>query len=541
MATVADERFSRLKVLLIDDMATMRTTLRQQLQQIDVNTVDQASSANEALRFLKKGRYDLILCDYYLGNNTDGQQFLELIKEAGLLPPATIFFMVTAESSYNFVSTAGECLPDDYLIKPFTATNLRARLERLFDRKGEMTAVNARLAARDLPGVISECDKLIEQRSKVSVDALRAKGQALLDLGRYDDAKRIYLQVLEIRSGLPWAQLGVARALKGVGNLSEAKEHANLLIAETPQFVAAYDLLVSILEEQGNDAEALQTIKKSEEVVPSVRRARMVGEACYRSGDLAAAESAFSKVVERTKFSLTSSDGDHSALAQVFVDRNEPAKALKVLNDAKGAFANNRNFEATAAAIEVQAHVRGGDTKAAEAALEKAREPAKHAPSEKMSLALSKACFMTGHAEEAEAVLSQAVRADHEDKRLLALARKVLVDTGNESLAAEIVDRQADAVMAMTKDAMALARKAQFAEAIALIEPALLLTPNNTGVLLAAAQVHLLFLAQEGLNAEYAARTREYLGKLEQLAPGNERVAKMQGFFRDTLAKSRKA
>ena len=191
MATVADERFSRLKVLLIDDMATMRTTLRQQLQQIDVNTVDQASSANEALRFLKKGRYDLILCDYYLGNNTDGQQFLELIKEAGLLPPATIFFMVTAESSYNFVSTAGECLPDDYLIKPFTATNLRARLERLFDRKGEMTAVNARLAARDLPGVISECDKLIEQRSKVSVDALRAKGQALLDLGRYDDAKRI--------------------------------------------------------------------------------------------------------------------------------------------------------------------------------------------------------------------------------------------------------------------------------------------------------------------------------------------------------------
>jgi Flp pilus assembly protein TadD len=157
-----------------------------------------------------------------------------------------------------------------------------------------------------------------------------------------------------------------------------------------------------------------------------------------------------------------------------------------------------------------------------------------------MSLALSKACFMTGHAEEAEAVLSQAVRADHEDKRLLALARKVLVDTGNESLAAEIVDRQADAVMAMTKDAMALARKAQFAEAIALIEPALLLTPNNTGVLLAAAQVHLLWLAQEGLNTEYVSRVREYLGKLDKLIPGNERVAKMQGFFRDTLARARK-
>src|SRR4051812_17943404 len=192
MATIADERFSRLKVLLIDDMATMRTTLRQQLQQIDVNTVDQASSANEALRLLKKGRYDLILCDYYLGKNTDGQQFLELIKETGLLPAATIFFMVTAESSYSFVSSAGECLPDDYLIKPFTATNLRARLERLFERKSQLAAVNARLAARDLPGVITECDKLIDERSKYSVEALRAKGQALLDLGRYDDARNVY-------------------------------------------------------------------------------------------------------------------------------------------------------------------------------------------------------------------------------------------------------------------------------------------------------------------------------------------------------------
>jgi tetratricopeptide (TPR) repeat protein len=213
---------------------------------------------------------------------------------------------------------------------------------------------------------------------------------------------------------------------------------------------------------------------------------------------------------------------------------------MKVLQEAKGAFGANRNFEATAAAIEAQACMRSGDAKAAEAALEKARELAQHAPGEQTSLALSKACFMTGHAEEAEALLSQAVRADHEDKRLLALARKVLVDTGNESLAAQVVDGQADEVMAITNNALALARKAQFSEAIALMEPVLRFTPNNTGLLLAAAQVHLLWLAQEGLNSEYVARVREYLGKLEKLAPGNERVAKMQGFFRDTLVRAKK-
>ena len=72
------------------------------------------------------------------------------------------------------------------------------------------------------------------------------------------------------------------------------------------------------------------------------------------------------------------------------------------------------------------------------------------------------------------------------------------------------------------------------------MEPVLKFAPNNTGLLLAAAQVHLLWLAQEGLNTEYVSRVREYLGKLDKLIPGNERVAKMQGFFRDTLARARK-
>ena len=49
-----------------------------------------------------------------------------------------------------------------------------------------------------------------------------------------------------------------------------------------------------------------------------------------------------------------------------------------------------------------------------------------------------------------------------------------------------------------------------------------------------------MVLAQEGLNAEYVARVRQYLSKLDKLAPSNEREAKMQGFFRDTLARARK-
>ncbi|MEO8627981.1 MAG: response regulator [Betaproteobacteria bacterium] len=118
MATLPDERFSRLKVLIIDDISAMRTALRQQLEQIDIRKVEQAASSEEALRLVQKNRYDLILCDYYLGDNTDGQQLLEHMRALGLLPPTTLFFMVTAESTHDFVSRAGECAPDDYSSSP---------------------------------------------------------------------------------------------------------------------------------------------------------------------------------------------------------------------------------------------------------------------------------------------------------------------------------------------------------------------------------------------------------------------------------------
>jgi hypothetical protein len=60
--------------------------------------------------------------------------------------------------------------------------------------------------------------------------------------------------------------------------------------------------------------------------------------------------------------------------------------------------------------------------------------------------------------------------------------------------------------------------------------------PENTGVLLAA-QLHLLWMSQRGWNEEYVKRVRRYLATLDRLIPGNDRVAKMHKFLRDTLTK----
>jgi hypothetical protein len=80
-----------------------------------------------------------------------------------------------------------------------------------------------------------------------------------------------------------------------------------------------------------------------------------------------------------------------------------------------------------------------------------------------------------------------------------------------------------------------LMRSAQFEASVARLEEALHIMPDNTGVLQAAAQIYLLWMSQKGVQQEYVKRVTSYLNKLDQLIPGNERVAKMHLFLRRTL------
>lgn len=43
--------------------------------------------------------------------------------------------MTTAEGSYERVVAAAEFAPDDYLLKPFNANNLKERLDRILTKK----------------------------------------------------------------------------------------------------------------------------------------------------------------------------------------------------------------------------------------------------------------------------------------------------------------------------------------------------------------------------------------------------------------------
>lgn len=541
MTLVPFSRMSSLRSLIIDDMLIMRQNIRMQLGQLGVTRVDQAATPDEAIRFAQAGAYDLIICDYNLNKETNGQQLFEFFHTQGLLPPTAMFIMVTAESGYNLVASAAEFQPDAYMLKPLTASKLAERIERLLEKQLVLLPINAKRQRKDLAGAVVECDQALQSAPKWRVDLLKTKGNLLLELRRLDQARAVYAQALEMRDDLVWAKVGMARCHIMDGQLEPAKLLVQSVLAQNPQYIDGYDLLAQIEATQGNTAQALDALLRSSEIIPSARRSRMVGDAAYRAGELEQAKSAFDKVLKHTKGSLTAQPSDLLTLAQVHVDSGDADAALLLLSNAPKRYSESALFNATQAALVAQAQVKLGNQDAAAQAFAVAKQAidaaAAPAPAS-TTLALAKTAFLMGHDEEGTQLIAQAVKSDHENQTLLTLAHKVLADSGKQAQAEALIDGSVQQCIAIIAQAHGLMRSDKAEESLIKIEQALHNMPENVGMLMAASQLYLLWMSQFGINQEYLQRANRYLTTLDRMSPHSERVGKMRRFLQDAVVKA---
>jgi len=120
-----------MKVLIVDDFATMRRILKNILKQIGFSNIAEADDGKTALTELKKDKFDLVLCDW----NMPGMSGLELLQnvrsDAGLKD--TPFIMVTAEAQKENILEAVKAGVNNYVVKPFTAETIGEKLRKVFD------------------------------------------------------------------------------------------------------------------------------------------------------------------------------------------------------------------------------------------------------------------------------------------------------------------------------------------------------------------------------------------------------------------------
>ena len=115
-----------MKILVVDDYKTMVRIIRNLLKQLDFNNVDDASDGTEALRKLREGNFSMVISDWNMEPMT-GLQLLKEVRSDDRLKDLP-FIMVTAESKTENVIAAKEAGVSNYIVKPFNAATLKAKM-----------------------------------------------------------------------------------------------------------------------------------------------------------------------------------------------------------------------------------------------------------------------------------------------------------------------------------------------------------------------------------------------------------------------------
>ena len=121
-----------IKILVVDDFSTMRRIIKNLLRDLGFQNITEADDGKTALPILKQGGIEFLVTDW----NMPGMTGIELIGEVRKDPNLAHIpiLMVTAEAKREQIIAAAQAGVNGYVVKPFTATVLKEKIEKIFER-----------------------------------------------------------------------------------------------------------------------------------------------------------------------------------------------------------------------------------------------------------------------------------------------------------------------------------------------------------------------------------------------------------------------
>jgi tetratricopeptide (TPR) repeat protein len=517
--------------LVVDDFVGIRQLLRESLRSLGARNIDQASSGGEAMGLLGRIRYDVVLCDYNLGEGKNGQQVLEEARVRNLVNPSTMWLMVSAEKSVESVMGAAEHQPDAYLIKPITEGVLLTRLNRVWHKKQVFRMIDQAYAEKDYLRAARLCDAQIEGNRVHELDLLRMKARLMEKSGLPDKAREVYEQVLEQRE-YQWARAGLAKIRMANGEFEQARQIFQGVIAENRYYIDAYDQLAASYQNMGREEEACAVLERAARLSPnSVPRQRNLGNIALKLGNIPLAEKAFRKCIAIGEYSIMKTPDAYLGLARVCGQKNDVKEALQQLAAAQREFAQERpDMQLRAKITEGLVYHESGDYRLARKAGDELEEMLKLTPERPDTvtcLELATLLFAVGVKEAPAELLCYVIRNNHDNPLLLDEVQKIFdkARLGDEGLAL-IRGAKKEAADLMNQGVL-LWKTGKLAEAVEWMRNARKAVPNNQRILFNTAQIMVSHLHQHGYDEQMVAEAHEVLQHVDRLLPGQQRFAQL--------------
>ncbi len=525
------------RVLIADKHVNARTNMRQLLLKIGITHIQMAITYAEVLQRIQEDIFDIIIADYYLEEGRDGLQLLEEIRELRLAPSSTVYVITTAERTHQNVIAIAEFEPDAYVLKPFTPDKLHDRLVRAIQKKAFLKPALDYLDQQHYGDALIECDGLLLKNVEFQNDALRLKGEILNILARYEEARDLFSSILA-NSSVPFAKIGLAKALKGLGKQADAQNIASTLVAKNKEFMGAYDFLAELHEEMGLLPEAQSILQQAAGISPkNARRHENIGHIAVRNADTETAEKSYSRVVEARRGSLLSKVDDYANLARVSLSRGRLDSARKVVDDMQRDLKKSNNSEFVALTIESLCLSKENlPTQAAQKlqAAARLREnligSGEAAFSQKITIDFAHACLNSGDSELANDILSQVAAENHEDQSVISQIQEIYANTGKSDEGQDLLARVGREIVELNNSGVLAARGGNLAGAVNILIETAERVPNILFLVNAAKAIFTL-IDKQGWEDELAERGINYLRLAYQKDKRSNKVISAVNFY----------
>ncbi len=232
------EKIKQCQVLVVDDQFSIRRMINNFLRLNGFKRLWDAPDGRDALNILHRESLDLVISDWSMPR-LGGLELLAAMRSDSELAHIP-FLMVTAEAAEETVAQAIESEVDGYLLKPFNARRLVARVEELLTRQLE-------------PG---------------PVDRALSQGRQLLKQDRLWEAIDIYQGVLAATPGSPRTLLALGKAQDLAGRPEEALSAYGRAVELAPLFIWGHEALAELLERMGQKDRAAGHIIAASRISP---------------------------------------------------------------------------------------------------------------------------------------------------------------------------------------------------------------------------------------------------------------------------------
>ncbi len=524
--------------LVVDDFADMRSMLRSMLVAYGVTNIEMAGNGKDAIKMLAKKTYDVVLCDYNLGEGKDGQQVLEEGKDKGFIPYSTAFIMITAENTMEMVMGAVEYLPDDYLSKPFNKDMLRSRLEKVIVRKDDLHGIVKLLKQERFEDAHALCDDKIGQNPRNLTELLKLKAEVLMKSGRYADAGAIYESVLAKRDA-PWAMLGLGKVHYHSREYAEAKTVFQKIIDGNKTHMEAYDWLAKAAAALGDQKRALEVLAAATEISPkSIVRQMELGNLALKEKDFGIATKAFKKAVHAGCNSIYQTPSNYTRLAKI-LGKTSGKEALSFLSKLRNDYGRDDEANlhaAIAESIVLKDLGRESEAQKAYAEANNLYEKCSEDAPNDVAMEMANACLVNGDKDRGLMMLQSLVKNNHQDAKLLDQVQDVFGSVGLEAEGQEMIKTAIREVVNLNNTGTQLAKSGKLDEAISLFEKAVRNMPDNSTINMNIANVLMMHMKANGKNDNYLYRVRQHLERVQRHDPGNENFRKLNTAYEKFLA-----